>query len=70
MSSELGLKKNFKGIFFYLFKSKPDKLELKVPKPDKPEPRRACLEITNYKSQITKKIQIPISKLQTILIDF
>jgi len=35
----------------------------KVPKPANPEPRRACLEITNYKSQITKKLQIPISKI-------
>jgi hypothetical protein len=28
---------------------------LNVPKPDKPEPKRACLEITNYKFQITNQ---------------
>jgi hypothetical protein len=35
----------------------------KVPKPAKPEPKRACLEITNYKSQITNKLQIPMAKI-------
>jgi len=31
--------------------------------PDEPEPKRTRLEITNYKSQITSKLQIPISKI-------
>jgi hypothetical protein len=38
-------------------------VEWEAHKSDKPEPRRACLEITNYKSQITNKLQIPISKI-------
>jgi hypothetical protein len=40
---------------------------LTVHSPDKPEPKRSWLvrEITNYKSQITNKFQIPNYKLQT-----
>jgi len=43
-----------------------DKLELKVSKvhkPAEPEPRRTYLEITNYKSQITNKLQISMTKI-------
>ena len=46
---------------------KPEYKANQVPKSDKPEPGRACLEITNYKSQITSKLQIPMTKTTTIL---
>jgi hypothetical protein len=37
-------------------------MKSKCPKPDKPKPKRACLEIPNHKSQIPNK-EVPFGHI-------